>query len=366
MPQAAATALPALASRSTVSIVTRLAEVTGTAVQLRNTEPLETHNRRVELLARSILLRSSHGCLLRVMQAEASERKRNFNTLGSDFSDEALDRVFGYIGGGEHLYVAGVNRRWRGTYMQYCAHNSATRCDKKLVTRHRSALMSLSRLQFAKACGFKITDVDLTKSGYATAVCQFSLEPQAVIAELRLHGASWDERLCSHAAFTGALPHSGMLQLLQWLRKYSCRWIEGSVLKSASRSGNVPMLEWLRTTVGQWPPAVTTQREMLMRAGREGHLEAAQWLITCGVAWPASFTTEVLTEFSVYDVKKCWTLPMVQWALRSGSGWQKWQCDDYRAGRYLPGVDRQTAAAVLEWAHANGCPCTCGQQQQQK
>jgi septal ring factor EnvC (AmiA/AmiB activator) len=28
--------------------------------------------------------------------------------------DYILDNVFGYVGGGDHLYIAGVNRRWRG------------------------------------------------------------------------------------------------------------------------------------------------------------------------------------------------------------------------------------------------------------
>jgi phage-related minor tail protein len=31
--------------------------------------------------------------------------------------DELLDHVFGYEGGGDHFYVGGVSRRWRGRYM---------------------------------------------------------------------------------------------------------------------------------------------------------------------------------------------------------------------------------------------------------
>jgi hypothetical protein len=48
--------------------------------------------------------------------------------------DEVLDNVFGYVGGGDHLYVGGVSRRWRGRYMQFCAHHGNEERTKKFVT----------------------------------------------------------------------------------------------------------------------------------------------------------------------------------------------------------------------------------------
>jgi hypothetical protein len=293
---------------------------------------------------------------LHAMKTTASGVKSD-RTPSIELNDELLDRVFGYVGGGEHLFVAGVNRNWRGRYMQYYAHTSAKRYDKKLVTRHRTALISLKRLQFAQDCGLGIPDIDLTKKAYATAVSQHSLEPLAVITELKLHGVSWDERLCSHAAY------SGRLLLLKWLRKYACPWNEGRVLLNASSSGNVHLLEWLKTVKPYWTSDVQTK--MLFQAGYHGKPEAAQWLKSHGAAWPDSFANVAQLDASWSSTHKaCWPLPLVQWAIRSGSGWLTWRCEDYNRHLYRSWAEGQTATAMLKWAHANGCPFTCGHQQQ--
>jgi hypothetical protein len=55
--------------------------------------------------------------------AAATEEKRQCVINSSNSSvelalpldkDDILDHVFSYVGGGDHLYVAGVNRSWRG------------------------------------------------------------------------------------------------------------------------------------------------------------------------------------------------------------------------------------------------------------
>jgi hypothetical protein len=56
----------------------------------------------------------------------------------------------------------------------------------------------------------------------------------------------------------------------------------------------------------------------------------------------------------------------VQWALACGSGWADWKCEDYAVDRYQRMHFKQQATELLEWAHANGCPCTCGHLQQQQ
>jgi hypothetical protein len=236
-------------------------------------------------------------------------------------------------------------------------------------TRHRSALISLSRLQYAKACGLTqaVTDIDLTKDAYAEAVCQQSLEPLAVVTELRTHGATWNETLCSHAAFNGEL------QLLIWLRNYGCPWNEERVLLNASSSGNMQLLEWLQTVTARSVWSSDVQTRMLNQAGNYGKLEAAQWLRSCGAAWPQSFTSAVQFGAKSDDLASTlfassWTLPLVQWAISSDSGWRTWRCEDYNEQNRMwhSHVSRQNATAVLKWAHANGCPCTCGQRQQQQ
>ena len=95
--------------------------------------------------------------------------------------------MFGYVGGGDHLYIAGVSRRWRGRYMQYCAQVSASEQEKKLVTRYRSTIISESRLRHAKLNGFAVADLDLTQTSHATMICKYSVEPQQVVTLLKLH-----------------------------------------------------------------------------------------------------------------------------------------------------------------------------------
>jgi hypothetical protein len=292
----------------------------------------------------------------------------NGDTARAELTDEILDRVFGYIGRGDHLYVAGVSRNWRGRYMQLknCSFSDARLLSGiRTNTRHRSALMSLSRLQYSKACGLSVTDMDLRKDAYAEAICQQSLEPLAVVTELRLHGAAWNETLCSHAAYNGEL------QLLKWLRNYGCPWNEEHVLVNASSSGSVQLLEWLRTATVVWSEKMQTK--MLNQAGHYGRMEAAQWLRSCGAVWPQSFTSAVQFGANSDDLTSriftsSWTLPLVQWAITSDSGWRTWRCEDYNEQNLMwhSRVTRQNATAVLKWAHANGCPWTCGHQQQQQ
>jgi hypothetical protein len=253
------------------------------------------------------------------------------HTTHAELSDEILDRVFGYVGRGDHLFVAGVSRNWRGRYMQLknCSFSEARLLSGiRTGTRHRSALMSLSRLQYAQACGLTVTDIDLTKDAYAEAVCQQSLEPLAVVTELRLHGAIWDKVLCSHAAFNGEL------QLLIWLRNYGCPWNEERVLLNASSRGNMQLLEWLQTVTARSVWSSDVQTRMLNQAGHFGRMEAAQWLRSCGARWPERFTTAVQFGAKSDDaasriLTSCWTLPLVKWAIASGSGWLTGRCEDY-------------------------------------
>eukprot|EP00953_Heterococcus_sp_UTEX-ZZ885_P010042 5870-Heterococcus_DN1.PRE.2 len=75
--------------------------------------------------------------------ADSSKRQRLQDCSVSPLvRDDVLDHVFSYVGGGDHLYTGGVSRRWRGRYIQYCTQHSSAESDKKLVTRHRSVLMT--------------------------------------------------------------------------------------------------------------------------------------------------------------------------------------------------------------------------------
>eukprot|EP00953_Heterococcus_sp_UTEX-ZZ885_P003356 2338-Heterococcus_DN1.PRE.11 len=297
--------------------------------------------------------------------APFAQRKRHSSSSGSSSTDitapldknDILDNVFGCVGGGDHLYVGGVSRTWRGRYMQLCAQTTTSAQDKKLVTRFRSAIMSESRLQYAKGSGFRTEDINLTKDKHALLICKQSLEPQQVITVLRLHGVPWNNMVCRNAACFGKL------RLLQWLHSNGCQWNEYKVLMNASRGGSVPMLEWLKTVTKPW--SKKTMGDMLVDAASCGCLTAAKWLKAADAQWPASFVSEYTTASDMV-IKQCWCLLAVQWAIASGSGWLDWKCEDYTADKYDNEFHRKQATGVLRGAHANGCPCTCGLQQQQQ
>jgi hypothetical protein len=172
---------------------------------------------------------------------------------------------------------------------------------------------------------------------------------------LRLHGVPWDANLCSYAAFLCKLP------LLQWLHSNECPMDEQRVLRNASRGGSVGTLEWLLTVTAPWSDS--TKAEMLKRAAWCGKLATAQWLRTRGARWPQKFAGQCSDCVTNDTINECWSLTAVQRALASDSGWLDWHCEEFAAARFSRRFAKQHAADVLEWAHANGCPCTCGQQQ---
>jgi hypothetical protein len=69
-----------------------------------------------------------------VAAGDSSKRQRlhDSSTVPPLDRNEILDHVFRYVGGGDHLYVDGVTRRWRGRYLRYCVQNSCFEHDKSL------------------------------------------------------------------------------------------------------------------------------------------------------------------------------------------------------------------------------------------
>jgi hypothetical protein len=271
--------------------------------------------------------------------------------------DELLDQIFSYVGGGDHLFVAGVSRRWRGRYLQYCADKSTLEHDLKFATTCTSAIISEGRLQHAKQHGFRITDVDITQSKYARLICKYSLEPERVVTLLRLHGVPWDTVICRTAAFYGKL------SLLQWLHSNDCPWTLSLVLSNACRSARIATLQWLAAVTEPWSESIMSK--MLDSAASCNHLALTKWLRARGAPWPSSFASKFTDQFAA-TVRQCWPVSAVQWAVAAGSGWLHWKCEDYAAEKYSKESMKHRAADVLTWAHANGCPCTCGHQQQQQ
>jgi hypothetical protein len=270
--------------------------------------------------------------------------------------DDILDHVFKLVGGADHLYVGGVSRRWRGTYLRHCAQNSCFDFDKKLVTRHRSVLMTKRRLQLALSSGLTVTDWNVDTPQKADLFCKHSLEPEKVMTLLRVHGVPWSIDLCTRAAFYNKLT------LLQCSHSNSCPWHVPAVLVQASKGGSVAVLEWLLTVTAPWPCAA--KLNMLHAAACHSKIPAAQWLRANGATWPRSFP--IVQTSAEGSMKTFWKLPAVKWALACDSGWLTWNCENYAADRFKYLKFKQQAKELLDWAHAYGCPCTCGHVQQQQ
>jgi hypothetical protein len=128
------------------------------------------------------------------------------------------------------------------------------------------------------------------------------------------------------------------------------------VLTDASKGGSVAMLEWLATVTKVWSQHIMAK--MLAAAASCDKLGAAKWLRANGAAWPNAFASIRVGYFD--DPAECWSLSAVQWAIAAGSGWLNWKCDNYAADKYDMECEKEQATDVLRWAHANGCPCTCG------
>jgi hypothetical protein len=291
--------------------------------------------------------------------ADSSKRQRLHSSTDAESPlerDDLLDDVFSYVGGGDHLYTGGVCRRWRGLYLSHCINSTSNELDKKFVTRNRSALMTESRLQLALSSGLSIEGWRFATWQSADLICKHSLEPERVVALLRVHGMTWCIELCNSAAYFNKLA------LLQWLHSHSCPWEADSVLHHASVYGSVAMLEWLFTVTAPWTS--DDLHDMFQGAGCYSNIPAAQWLRAHGAVWPDSFSPSVRSKGLLFRV--CWDIPAVHWAVTSGSGWLDWKCEDYAADNYVHAHFKKQAAELLEWAHVIGCPCTCGHVQQQQ
>jgi hypothetical protein len=276
--------------------------------------------------------------------------------------DMLLDKVFELVGPGDYFYVAGVCRRWRGRYMTLCYKAAAEKLEEqdeeeevevegdhssKLRTSFASAVRTADRLQLALDDKLTIAQLQATDFGYT--VSYHSLEPVAVYALAKQYDLPWEKRYCLWAAL-----HNKM-DLLQWLLRRGCPWNIDSILALiALRKLHLPLLKWMRTKSGPW--AAELQAVLLRTAVRTEAFAAADWLREQGAAWPNSFQAG-----APYWVE--WTLPMVKYALEHGASWGEWKCEKFSPDmieQRMDPDDRQHAKELLAWAHANGCPCTCG------
>jgi hypothetical protein len=308
-------------------------------------------------------------------------RQRTADVTASPLENDALlDKIFGLVGNGEYFYVAGVCRRWRGRYITLCYRATAKDLkedeaeekaeaeaggevdeEEKIERDERKSLLQnklrtgfagavTTAVRFQMALEDKLTVAQLQAGQFGNQVAYFSLEPVAVYALAKQYDLRWDADYCFWAAVTNKL------DLLQWLHSRGCPWdIDSILLNMTFRTLDLAVLKYLRNKTGPW--AAARKAKLLQSAVQTGNFPAAEWLKEQGAAWPKSF------QISPYWL--VWTQPMVKYAIEHGAAWGDWDC------QYLPETteqqmsssSQQRAKELLDWAHANGFPCTCGQAQ---
>jgi hypothetical protein len=277
--------------------------------------------------------------------------------------DEILDTIFQFVGVGDYYYVAGVCRNWRGRYMTLCRNTLhwRTKIARPRYTSCMSIVATAARLQIALDNGLTIEK--LAQVGYrlASSIVATSLEPKQVLMLARLYGMQWTNDLTGLAAFYAKY------ELLKWLHSCGCPWdLEGIIddmLDNLFETDDLEHIEQLYSITCPWPADRFT--DVLLQAARYNSLDTVKWCREQRAEWP---------ERSRYATEgEIWSLRCVEWAIANGSTWLTWRCQDLAPEHYncpcaehsdescTSLCDRKIAAEVFEWAHENGCPCTCGE-----
>jgi hypothetical protein len=329
-------------------------------------------------LANALLLPGAVASQALMPAQDRAVRQRAVDVTVSPLEDELLDKIFGLVGNGEYFFVASVCRRWRGRYItlryratakdleeEEAAEEAAgeevddedtierdkrkSLLQSKLRTGLASAVTTAGRFQMA--LNDKLTVAQLRPGLFGHSVAQLSLDPIAVFALAKQYDLRWHVQHCLWAVL------NNRLELLQWLRRRGCPWSVDHIFTklSSHRRVDVDLLKWLQTRTGPW--GAPRKANLLRAAVRTENFPAAEWLREQGAAWPKSFQT------SRYWVT--WTQQMVQYALQHGALWGDWKCQKYSpaALERMCSLNQQRVKELLDWAHANGCPCTCGQAQ---
>eukprot|EP00953_Heterococcus_sp_UTEX-ZZ885_P035548 18346-Heterococcus_DN1.PRE.2 len=217
--------------------------------------------------------------------------------------------------------------------------------------------MTAARLQLALDGGVTMAALQENVFRLSNNVAR-SPEPIKVLKLARQHDLEWS------FAFTLTAASRNNLQLLQWLRSAECPWCEGSVLLAIAARGTTEVLEWVQSQISSEAFTYEVQN-MLETAAQDDNLQVVQWLRQQAAAeWPTNFCDTIL----VFDfnnpannrMNRCWSKRAVSWALANGGTWGNWHCSLSSAERYT-GKYVPQAAELFEWAHKNGCPCTCEQ-----
>jgi hypothetical protein len=186
-----------------------------------------------------------------------------------------LNRVLSYVGPHQWLYVAGINRNFRGRYMQLVGREHMT-------TTPAACVSSLTRLELAQEAG-----LDLNASFQDDRGCCWSLQcwagknaDRSVLLRGRELGMQWNNGLSCGAA------QAGRLLLLQELHLLHGCPLGDDIAVHAACAPDPKVLMWLREIKGGESWSVRDMERMVLYAAQYGRIGNARWLRdVCGAQW---------------------------------------------------------------------------------
>jgi hypothetical protein len=270
--------------------------------------------------------------------------------------DEVLDETFSFVGRKEWLYVGGVCRRWRGRYLSMCYTARTSKKAHAFQTSSRSSFVTAARFSLALENKLTMPDKSDESGDFFDDLPLLSTQPIEVLTLARVRGAPWHEDMCIDAAYYGNF------ELLKWLHTSGCPWNPFNVAVHAvrgKRGERQHILPWLLSIVEE--RSQKDKKKLLLEAGSAYSIASLQLMLDAGAHWPSSFFGEKRAGTS--SLRVCWNFRAVAWALDNGCTWGAWRCQDCAPELYTePQSDKyneQNAVGLFEWAHENGCPCTC-------
>jgi hypothetical protein len=265
--------------------------------------------------------------------------------------DEVLDEIFSFVGRKEWLYVGRACRRWRGRYLSMCYKARASNNEHAFQTSHNSTFITAARFSMALKDGLKMPNESQAAAMFFDDFPRFSQQPIEVLTLARVHGAAWHKDICNDAAYYGDL------ELLKWLHMSGCPWdaplVANNALRGKRRQYEL-ILSWLVNII-EW--SQQDKHAVLLEAGLMSDIATVEMLLQHGAEWPSSYVGE--HRLNGETMRTCWHFRSVAWALSRGCNWGAWRCQKFAPQLYVDEEDRAVAVNLFEWAHKNGCPCTC-------
>jgi hypothetical protein len=163
-----------------------------------------------------------------------------------------LQLILQYVGPNDWFYMGGVSSLWQQVYKRICGEHAkqqklwvlkhGKRCSvgpvEATCTYYTKAFASVSRLQLACAVGVELGIVRCLPQ--QAGMCA----DKQTLLYARAQGLPWGKKL------TQSLADEGRLELLQWAHlEKQCPWCDTSIVKSALQRVDLPMLQWLHSTM---------------------------------------------------------------------------------------------------------------------